>query len=293
MLDTAPLRRPSCAAVPAHARAAGGRSPRACTYVAWLRAHGVPVHSGVRLLACEGERARRRRRAGTTAGASTRSPAMPSASATRLRSETQLADLLGCALRLRRRCTAPGCRSATPPAAPASPASTSPATAPASWAPTRPSGPASCAALALLADRRRAVIDTAARRRAASSSSDAARRASASGLETRLSLSRRLGRRMRPTTWSSAAARKSPPASCAHAVATPAPTRSTGSRRSRRVGMGRCQGRMCGVGGGRDPRRRRPASRCSRSAACAGRRRSSRSRSVCARAEHRCEGVGA
>ena len=60
-----------------------------------------------------------------------------------LRSETQLADLAGCRFRFDAAATAPGCRSATPPAAAACPASTSPATAPASPGPMPPSWPAS------------------------------------------------------------------------------------------------------------------------------------------------------
>ena len=110
MLDTAPLLGQAAPPLPAHARAAR-RSLRKGAYFVALAARAWRA----------GARRRRRARAEgderVTALALARrqrethaSPATPSASATALRSETQLADLAGCALRLGRAATRPGCR---------------------------------------------------------------------------------------------------------------------------------------------------------------------------------------
>jgi hypothetical protein len=243
------LRRPGCArtAWPAQRRAAAARAGRGEGRVA-----GVAWHDGngeeQRTLACD---------------------AVGFGYA--LRSETQLADLLGCRFAYAP-CTAPTCPSATRQGAAACRACTWRATAPASWARTRPSGPANarrwrcCKTPAC--DRHRA-------RRRGSNASCTKLLGFRQGAGTRFSHPRRWAAQRR-TSWSCAAARTSPPAPCADG-------RPAGRQRTQPLegAVARRHGPMPGPhvrrGGGRDPGACHAASRCSWWAGCAGRRRSSRS----------------
>jgi hypothetical protein len=191
-------------------------------FVAWLRAHGVPLHSGVRPLRVIGdaERAASPASRGTTAAKSARSTATPSASATRCAPKRNWPTCSAAASNSRR-CTAPTCRCAMQRAAPASKACTSRAMAPASWAPTRPSGPAS-------APRSRCSRTAAwpSMPRAPQRSNASSKRSRVSGADWSAPFRcRRTGPRTRPTTSSSAAARTSPPARCARPSPSTAPTR--------------------------------------------------------------------
>jgi hydrogen cyanide synthase HcnB len=214
-------------------------------FVAWLRAHGVPLHSGVRPLRVIGDdeaHARHRRRL-------ERRPRRAHARLRRrrLRLCAALRDAIGrparLPLRLRAACTAPTCRCAMRRAAPASKACTSRAMAPASWAPTRPSGPASaprsrCSRTAAWPSMPRAPQHS----NASSKRFAGFRR----GLERAFPL---------PQDWAANAPDDLVVCRCENVTA--GTLRQTVSlngademnrlKALSRVGMGRCQGRMCGV----------------------------------------------